>query len=123
MRFSFFSVLTLFMLSTGYLSFAQTEADFIKKADHQFKLNKYKDALDNYEKAYALNPDNLKTNYKIGILYLDGNYKYKSLPYLEKVLNEEKNPEPDFYKYLGLAYHFAHRFDEAEVNYKKYREV
>jgi tetratricopeptide (TPR) repeat protein len=122
MRFRFLSVAALF-LCIGHLCQAQTEADFIKKADHQFKLNKYKEALDNYEKAYALNPDNLKTNYQIGILYLDGNYKYKSLPYLEKVLNEEKNPAVDFYKYLGLAYHFAHRFDEAEVNYKKFREL
>lgn len=123
MRVSFFCVITLFILCSAYRSWAQTEADFLKKADHQFKLNKHKDALENYEKAYALNADNLKTNYRIGILYLDGNYKYKSLPYLEKVLNEEKKPEPDFYKYLGLAYHFAHRFDEAEVNYKKFREV
>ena len=124
MRFVFFSTLILFILFTAHtLCIAQTETDFIKKADHQFKLNKYKDALTNYEKAYALNADNLKTNYRIGILYLDGNYKYKSLPYLEKVLNEEKNPEPDFFKYLGLAYHFAHRFDEAQVNYKKFREV
>ncbi|MBC7485648.1 MAG: PD40 domain-containing protein, partial [Cytophagaceae bacterium] len=123
MRFSFFSGVIFFILFTGGICLAQTEADFIKKADHLFKLNKHKEALDNYEKAYALNPDNLKTNYRIGILYLDGNYKYKSLPYLEKVLNEEKNPEIDFYKYLGLAYHFAHRFDEAEVNYKKFREL
>ncbi|MDB5273064.1 MAG: peptidoglycan-associated lipoprotein [Chitinophagaceae bacterium] len=119
MRSSFFSVLALFIVCSQ-ISWAQTEDDFIKKGDHQFKLNKFKDALDSYEKAYALNPDNLKNNYQIGILYLEGDYKFKSLPYLEKVLNEEKNPEPEFYRYLGLAYHFAHRFDEAEVNYKKY---
>ncbi|MDB5255683.1 MAG: peptidoglycan-associated lipoprotein, partial [Chitinophagaceae bacterium] len=123
MRFCFFCAATLFIILDGPQCLAQNEADFIKKADHLFKLNKHKEALDNYEKAYALNPDNLKTNYRIGILYLDGNYKYKSLPYLEKVLNEEKNPEIDFYKYLGLAYQFAHRFDEAEVNYKKFREL
>ncbi|HSZ71881.1 MAG TPA: OmpA family protein [Cytophagaceae bacterium] len=116
----FLNVATFFLALISHQVWSQTENDFIKKADHQFKLNKYKDALDNYEKAYALNPDNLKTNYQIGILYLEGNYKFKSLPYLEKVLNEEKNPEPIFYRYLGLAYHFAHRFDEAEVNYKKY---
>ncbi len=123
MRFCFLFGVTFFMVFNGPKSLAQTEADFIKKADHVFKLNKHKEALENYEKAYALNPDNLKTNYRIGILHLDGNYKYKSLPFLEKVLNEEKNPEKYFYKYLGLAYHYAHRFDEAEVNYKKFRDL
>ena len=104
-------------------SFGQSENEFIRKGDNSFKDARYKEALSYYEKAYEINPDNVHTSYRIGILYLEDIYKFKALPYLEKVANENAKPEAEFYRYLGYAYHFAHRFDEAEVSYKKYLEV
>jgi len=120
----FFSqaVLFLFLFSITP-SWSQSEGDFIRKAEHDFKLDRLDDALLNYEKAYAINPDNLQTNYRLGMLYLESIYNFKALPFLEKVANENPTPESDFYKYLGYAYQFAHRFDEAETNYKKFLSI
>lgn len=120
----FFSHALLFLFIVSLTpSWSQSESDFIKKAENNFKMNRFHESLEYYEKAYAINPDNLQTNYRIGILYLDGQYKFKALPYLEKVANENPNPDVEFYRYIGYAYQFAHRFDEAEANYKKYESL
>ena len=120
MKIFFFKLqLFAFVLSISQ-AWCQTEKEYIKDADHDFKMGAFHEALINYEKAYAINPNNLQTNYQLGTLYLESDYNFKALPYLEKFANETPQPGTDFYLYFGYAYHFSHRFDEAETNYKKY---
>ncbi|MEK6615077.1 MAG: hypothetical protein AABZ32_03040, partial [Bacteroidota bacterium] len=73
--------------------------------------------------------------YKIGVCYLHlPAERLKAIPYLENAIkqttgnyledepNEKNAPEEALY-YLGQAYHYGYRFDEAMEQFKKYREI
>ncbi|MBI4930340.1 MAG: PD40 domain-containing protein [Bacteroidetes bacterium] len=78
---------------------------------------------------------NANVNYKIGICYLHlPADKLKSIAYLENAIKQtsgsyreddpsEKNAPEDALYYLGQAYHYAYRFDEALVQFQKFRDI
>jgi len=78
---------------------------------------------------------NANVNYKIGVCYLHlPGQKLKAIPYLEHAIKQtagnyreddpsEKNAPEDAAYYLGQAYHYAYRFDEAMEQFKKFRDM
>src|ERR1035437_2376478 len=80
-------------------------------------------------------PSNANVNYKIGICYLHlPGQKSKAIPYFENAIKQttgdyreddpaEKNAPEDAAYYLGQAYHYAYRFDEAIAQFKKFRDM
>lgn len=84
---------------------------------------------------YKADPSNANVNYKIGYCYLKmPAHKLKSITYLENAIKQtagnyreddasEKNAPEDAIYLLGQAYHYAYRFDEAIVQYNKFREI
>lgn len=88
-----------------------------------------------FTKLNNADPSNANINYKLGMCYLNmPGEKLKAIPYLENALKQtagnyqedepsEKNaPEIALY-HLGQAYHAAYRFDEAMIQFKKYRDI
>src|ERR1035437_4873472 len=79
-------------------------------------------------------PSNAHVNYKVGICYLHlPGQKLKAIAYLENAIKQttgnyreddpaETNAPEDAAYYLGQAYHYAYRFDEAIEQFNKYRE-
>lgn len=84
---------------------------------------------------HKADPSNANINYKIGYCYLKmPAHKTKSIPYLENAIKQttgnyrqddhsEKNAPEDAIYLLGQAYHYAYRFDEAIVQYNKFRDI
>ncbi|MBI3500648.1 MAG: PD40 domain-containing protein [Bacteroidetes bacterium] len=84
---------------------------------------------------YKADASNANVNYKIGLCYLRiPSQKLKSIPYLENAIKQtngayreddpsEKNAPEDALYYLGQAYHYAYRFDEAIEKFKQFREI
>jgi len=80
-------------------------------------------------------PSNANVNYKTGYCYLHiAGEKTKAIPYLENAIKQtsgayqqdeptEKNAPEDAIYYLGQAYHYAYRFDEAIAHLTKYRDI
>jgi outer membrane protein OmpA-like peptidoglycan-associated protein len=74
-------------------------------------------ALDLYLKALAKDPENQEINYEVGKIYLETIYRYKSLPYLEKVYAKNPAYDKEINKYLGISYQYNHLFDKAIEQY------
>jgi outer membrane protein OmpA-like peptidoglycan-associated protein len=81
----------------------------------------YNQALEYYLKANTFNANNAQLNYRIGKCYLFSNYKFKSIPFLEKAkkLNSEVDRELNFY--LGKAYHLDQQWDKAIETYNAFK--
>ena len=93
-------------------------------------------ALPLLEELYAKDKDNSNINYNIGICYLhsfDEKKKKEALPYLivasknvspkyTFVSAKEKRAPVDTYYQLAKALHADYQFDEAIVNFKKFKE-
>jgi len=104
-----------------------TDKATFKQGLSYLKKKDYRKAEPVYEKLTIEEPENTFYNYALGVCYLNSNIKrIKAVKQLEKSVEkfgsfQNSSPE-DAYYYLARAYHLAHRFDDAIVAYKKYRE-
>jgi outer membrane protein OmpA-like peptidoglycan-associated protein len=107
----------------GYTA-AQSPED-LKKADNDFNLGKYEQALDIYLKAYQQNPKDPAINYKIGVCYFrsrDAKTQQKATPFLEfAAANPNEQVPYRVYHYLGRMYHLNYQFDKALAQLDKFK--
>ncbi len=80
----------------------------------------YKTALPLFEKANEFNPNNAELNYKIGICYLNTNFRTRSLPFFEKAIQLNPTVNPDLKFYLGNSYQLHKKWDQAIKSYEEY---
>ncbi len=106
--------------------FAQSNKDvkvLTASSDLKLKLENYDDALDDYLQLISIDPKNEIYNYNVAVCYLNSNAnKSKAIPYLEKVIrNEKHNINADYL--LGRAYQYGNRFDEAILSFDKFKKA
>lgn len=105
----------------GNISHAQNDAHF--KAKTYLKYKDYYRALNEYLQLYDKDKTNSEINFNIGFCYLNINDdRSKAIPYLEFVLNKGEKYNPKLLLYLGMAYMYAYKFDDAIKYYKQYQE-
>lgn len=110
----------------------------LRKGNRAFKKGSglYARALENYDVAYRINPNNAELNYKMGICYLKGVLDTASLHHLNRGIEldpkikdngrivriGENSGEIFNYNFmLGEAYHLQMKWDKAIENFKAYR--
>ncbi|MFK8046303.1 MAG: OmpA family protein [Crocinitomicaceae bacterium] len=79
-------------------------------------------ALEEFEKAYAFNPNSSLLNFKMGVCYAHSTYKEKAIPYIRKAL--ELNPEVDPFinYYAGIMNQLEGKYGEAIQSYNRFQE-
>jgi hypothetical protein len=117
----------LLILFIGFTNlFVAQEDAFLKVtaegAAAKMKVGNYEDALFDYLQLLNGDSKNEIYNYNIGVCYLNNvSNKGKAIPYLEIVTHKEKHdPNADYL--LGRAYHYANRFDDAILSFKKFKQ-
>ena len=121
MRILLFVLMILFNQHVYSQSTNQPE-NTLKTADANLNYGNFRKALEYYVPANKQDSGHQELNYKIGFCYVNMNDdKSKAIPYLEIVVKQAKVPDEAWF-YLGKAYHWALRFDEAIAAYEKYKE-
>jgi outer membrane protein OmpA-like peptidoglycan-associated protein len=83
----------------------------------------YARALPFFEKANAFNPNNAGLNYMLGVCYINGNRKFKSLEFFKKAHTLKADIQPDILFYLGRGNQLLLKFDEAITHYENYKKT
>jgi tetratricopeptide (TPR) repeat protein len=115
-----------FIIASALLFPADLLAQVPVKADPDealklFTQKNYRDALKIYLALCKKDSRNTDYNYHAGLCYLfSASIKAKAVPHLEYVVKQPAF-EFDAWFYLGKAYHFALRFDDAVNAYNKYK--
>jgi outer membrane protein OmpA-like peptidoglycan-associated protein len=118
-RLSFVIVLVVFAVNISYSQSKEALKNYNKGKDF-YDVDEFDNALPFFEKAVSLAPQEPDLNYFTGKTLQKLNHEVRSLPYLvnaKKYGSEEK--DLDFL--LGIAYHYAHKFDEAIAAFNSYR--
>lgn len=90
-------------------------------ADDYYAYQDFNRALEEYLKLYKAKKDDIKTNLRIGICYLNVNEDgSKAIPYLQFVYNKGEY-EKELLFQLGQAYAYDYNFDEAIKFFNEYR--
>lgn len=93
-----------------------------REAEEHFSYENFHAAMKVYKVLLKNEPQNIEYNYKIALCYLLTNInKSLAIPYLEFVTKQKKFNDGAWY-YLGQAYHYTNRFDEAIEAYTHFKE-
>lgn len=122
---TFWSRVTLITLLIGIVigsTYGQSKEALknYNKGKDYYDIDEYDNALPYFEKAVGLAPQEPDLNFITGKTLQKLHHEVRSLPYLvnaKKYGSEEK--ELNFL--LGIAYHYAHKFDEAIAAFDIYR--
>ena len=103
---------------------------FVNKGDKHFntKSPNYADALENYKKAYEINPNNALLNYKIGKCISSFNKKdglkyFASANLLLKSANAELDVIQDNMLLYATSLHYQYKFDSAVIMYRNWLDL
>jgi tetratricopeptide (TPR) repeat protein len=106
--------------------------DMFQDAQDLFNYEYYNDALFLFKKLLAVDFNNSNLNFYVGVCILNSKQqRTKAISYLEKAIlktdiaysyNYKETSAPVFaYLYLGEAYHLNGQYDEALVNFEKFK--
>jgi hypothetical protein len=113
------NILILFLALQSFSSIAQYTPQ--EEATQLFESGHYSEALPIYKRLVTLFPKDPRYQYYYGIcLVQTNNDLIKAIDYL-KVASEKSVPR-DVYFFLGKAYHYQYRFDEALDAYLKFQQ-
>ncbi len=82
---------------------------------------KYKFALEPYLRAQAFNPNNSELNFRIGVCYINGNFKYKAKEFFERAYSLNPQVDAEIHYYLGRGHHLNMEWDKAIEEYQLFR--
>ena len=119
MRLPFLSCLLIVWVSSA---FGQNVKTFLDKGDRFFGRGDFKSAMQNYENAERIAPNDAKIKYRMGHVYLSLGNDVKALPYFEESFRIQPNVDPDIDYFLGSALQMNFRFYSAMEHFKKYRQ-
>jgi outer membrane protein OmpA-like peptidoglycan-associated protein len=121
---SFLKYFIFFLLSASSfsVSYAQNEKRLIKEAQDNLEKGDKRNALIFFLKALEKNPENSSTNFMIGKIYLETDYKHRALTYLEKAYQLKPTIDPEIHKYLADSYHLNMMWDKAIEYYELCRK-
>ena len=117
-------VLSVIFLFTVYSGWSQGKVNLKKlekQADKFLASEAWHRALPLLLQLDSLDPTNKDFNFKTGMCYYHTVDKNKSLNYF-KIAEANSDPSEELDFYLGRAYHFNNRFDEAIKYYEKFRQ-
>lgn len=100
----------------------QSDQDLVEVADEMYKFGDVKDAREVYIQATTINPSNAYANYMAGRCYLETIDKDKSLSYLLKAYEVDKDIVFNILYLIGTSYHLAYNFEKAIEYYELYRK-
>ena len=96
----------------------------LKKSENLFAVGNpgaYQNAVSGYLKAYEYGQNSAQLNYKLGICFLYSNEKSRAEGILQQAEKINPNVAPDLYYFLGYSQQMKGEFDEAIVNYNKFK--
>ena len=116
-------LLIIFLVISSLILQAQTNLRFesiTKLADKQFRLEYYYNAISFYEKALALNDNDVHVNYQLGECYRKL-FKYQDAEsYYKKAAELDIIEKPLSLFYLALMQKLRGEYEEAIVNYEDF---
>ena len=115
------TIVVMLLTQSVVAQYSQSERKVLKTANNYFEAGQYDKALPLYMQLDSV-LDDITLRYQIGLCYLrTDTYKSKATPYLEEVYAYAGNLIPnDVIRYLGDAYHFEYRFDDAIKEYNTF---
>lgn len=99
---------------------AQAIKDLIAQGDQLHGKKKYTQAIEAYERAMAINPDDAQLNFKLGLAYLYSEKKSKAASFIDKAYRLNPNIDNRIDYHLGIAFQNTNNFKKAIEHFEAF---
>ena len=113
-------LLTLLVLGLAAFGYSQNDADLKRRAKEFFAYNRYEDALATLQSSRSLVRNDKEGKFLIALCHYHLNNLDEAAGILNRLVEQESEPYPECWFYLGRILHAQHQFVEAGKNYKIY---
>jgi outer membrane protein OmpA-like peptidoglycan-associated protein/Tol biopolymer transport system component len=113
-------VLTLLLLGSLATGYGQTVKGYMEVGDRYYGKKKYKEAIQSYQQAQQINPDDALLNFKLGLAYLYSDTKSKAASYIDKAYRLNPNIDNRIDYHLGLAFQNTNNFKGAIQHFESF---
>ncbi|MFH1360023.1 MAG: tetratricopeptide repeat protein [Candidatus Omnitrophota bacterium] len=108
-----FYFIAVFLLSTASLGLAESTDSVFQKGEQFFSQGNYSKAIEYYEKAIELDPNNAEAFNKLGLAYKETHMDLAEVAWYFKAAMDIDPKNTEAYVNLARAYYGLGRFDEA----------
>ena len=117
------TILLLLVLVVPAWAQPTSKEEVAKIANKHFKAKEFSDALPMFSQLVSLEPRSADYNFKFGtcLLFADQDHD-KAIIHL-KYAASQPNVDPECFYYFGRAYHLNYRFQDALVQYQKFKQL
>lgn len=109
----------LLVVSRGV--WAQADKDLVELADVTYEADAKLLALEQYQEALKLNPDNVRANFMVGKCMIETIEKARASQFFIKAYELDPNVSADVLFLIGLSYQYGLEFDKAIDYYTQYK--
>lgn len=109
-------------LCCSLVGYSQALKDILAKGDRLYARKDFVDALEAYNQAVSMSPEDAEANFKLGMTYLYTETKSKALPYLEKAYKTKPDVDEDIDYHIGLAYQYSHQYGQARSHFIEFQK-
>jgi outer membrane protein OmpA-like peptidoglycan-associated protein/tetratricopeptide (TPR) repeat protein len=117
---AYFIGIVLFLIAIEGNS--QNLKELLDKGDKLFARQDYSNALKSYLAAAEIDPNDSKTNFRVGMSYLHSDHKALAVNYLEKAYQKDPAVDADIDYHLGMAYQNAHQYRKAIDHFFEFKK-
>ncbi len=121
----YFLILLQLLISFSALHGQQSKAanKKLKKARKELSAANYPEAKSLYQEALTFDPNNPDILFETGLAYYNSNVdKERSVEFFENAISNSKDDTiPEFFYYLGRAYHYTQEFEKAVDTYVAFK--
>jgi tetratricopeptide (TPR) repeat protein len=101
---------------------AQTIQQHIQNGDKLYSKKNYKAAIEAYQEAIKINPDDASLNFKLGLAYLYSDTKSKAASFIDKAYKLNPNIDNRIDYHLGIAFQNTNDFKRAIEHFQYSRK-
>lgn len=112
--------LLLLMLGFTHRATAQ-DTLYVDMADEMYAVNSKRLALEQYQLALMVNPNNVQANYMAGVCYYETINREKCLKYFKKAYELDPNVSDSILFQIAEGYHLSNNFTNAINYYDKFK--
>lgn len=117
------SALIFSFLLLSLCGFAQNVKTYMAEGDLLYGKKKYKSAVQAYQKALAINPDDAQVNFKLGLAYLYSDTKSKAATFIDKAYRLKPTIDNRIDYYLGIAFQNTNDFKRAVEHFESFKKT
>ncbi len=103
-------------------SYGQSVKDNAAAGDKHYSKKNYKGAIESFQLALKINPDDAQLNFKLGLAYLYSDTKSKAATYIDKAYKLNPGIDNRIDYYLGVAFQNTNDFKRATNSFEEFRK-